>query len=304
MSNCTPPNPGNPPQTLTVQYDGVTTFDGVTASVPFSRDPRSADYIEPDDNGIYHVPQNGPLGLIDPDLGVGGSMGDRWIPWMLVVVDAADNLEVVVVDAEGNVALETVEPLQLVPSSLYRNQRFRVPQGGLIRVSGDPGVAGRLRLRIMLEPDTCCDSAGSSSSSGDTTVVDQNQQVFFGGVNLTGDDGVPLFASWIDADMNAVASSKSNLVTRRSATISGVALFQLNAAIGSSFTGLVTFYDNTTPIRTVGPVVVPYNTPTAVAVDPPLSVDALTRLRMAITPDGDYTSLALQGSVDLSWGAS
>lgn len=295
-----PPNPGNPPQTLTVQYDGVTVFDGTTPSVAFSRDPSSPLYIEPDANGIYHVPQNGPLGLIDPDLGVGGSMGDRWIPWLLVVPDAADNIVVQTVDAENDVFLETVEPLQLVVQSLFRNRRFRVPQGGLIRVSGDAGIGGRLRLRIMLEPDTCCD-ADAGSSSGDV-VVDQNQQFMIGGQGTDVSADVPLLFTWASGEIGPVPGVEGILAMRRAVTISGVALTTRTQNVGVPLEGTLSIIDNGATVYTSAALVLPGLTSVDIPINPPVSIDAMHQIQMAFTPSDDYGTVAISGAVDATLG--
>jgi hypothetical protein len=157
-----PPPPSPVPQTLTVQYD-ATELDGVTPSVSFSRDDTAAGHIPPDDDGIYRVDQNGPLGLVDPSLGVGGSMGDRFILWMEIMPDAPSIITVQIVDAQApTVVMRIIEPVQPVVTVLYRSSFFRVPQGGLLRIIGTPGVPARVRLRISIMPDTCCDDAAGA----------------------------------------------------------------------------------------------------------------------------------------------
>ena len=150
-----------PLQTLTVQYD-VESIDGVTPSKPFSRDPTSETFIAPNAEGIYVVKQ-GAVGLIDPDLGVGGSMGDRFIPWIEVCRDAPDTVEIAIVDGEDpDKLLEVVEgPTAVTPTSpLYLTQFFRCPQGGLIRIRSGLDGPGKIRFRILLECEDCPPSGG------------------------------------------------------------------------------------------------------------------------------------------------
>lgn len=158
------PDPGNTPQTLCVQYVGVTAFDGSTPSEPFNRP-----LISPTPDNILEIDQGGELGLIDPDGGSGGSQGDRFIQWMEVVLDSAADLTVNVVDGENpELVLTNPVPVQAVTTVFYRGTQFRVPQGGLIQVVTDPPVGGRIRFRPTIEPECCAEdgtSGGGSSSS-------------------------------------------------------------------------------------------------------------------------------------------
>lgn len=170
------PNPVvNVPHTLTVQYL-ATSLDGATPSIPFSTDSGNPDFIPPNPSGIYVVPRAGvevpALGLIDPDQGVGGSMGDRFIPWMSVFVDVATTVTISIVDAEDPGADLLVLEADVVVTPelpLYRNSCFRVPQGGQIRiVTADPTPA-RVRLRIIVSIEETCDdsSGGANGATGD-----------------------------------------------------------------------------------------------------------------------------------------
>lgn len=154
------PDPGNPPQTLCVQYNNVSAYDGVTLSVPYSRR-----IVSPNDEGIYEVDQAGGLGLIDPDGGDGGgSMGDRFIQWIEVVVDVATTITLDVVDGQDTtLVLTTVVPPTAVDAVLFRGASFRVPQGALLRVRSTGGTGGRLRMRPALEADAAADAANGGS---------------------------------------------------------------------------------------------------------------------------------------------
>lgn len=155
------PDPGNPPQTLCVQYFNVSSFDGETLAEPYSRQ-----VISPTDTGIYPVDQaGGPLGLIDPDgITPEGSMGDRFILWLELVVDAPTTASLVVVDGEDpTLVLRTIVAAQAVADVFYIAEHFRVPQGALLRIRTVGGVGGRIRLRPALLPDECCTSSSSSN---------------------------------------------------------------------------------------------------------------------------------------------
>lgn len=292
-----PPNPGNPPQTLTVQYDGVTDLDGVTPSVAFSRDPTSPDYIEPDASGIYHVPQNGPLGLVDPDLGVGGSMGDRWISWLELAPEVASTISVATVDGEEpTLQLAAIEPAQLVASVLFRNTRFRCPQGGLIRLGGTAGAATKVRLRISLEPETCCDPDAEATP---TVVVDQLQQLIYSGADLTAVEDDPLFVSWADADMSGGTALKHRLNTDRAVRFVGFSVLQVNGQF-NPFVGNLEIYDNGVLVQTV-PLEVPYNTPAAFSFSPAVEIAALRSITCAFVPSAGLTTLSLSGAFQVHW---
>lgn len=154
------------PQTLTVQYD-VALIDGVTPSDPI--DIATAPF-DPNTQ-IFEVSQDA-VGLIDPDLRMGGSMGDRWIPWIEVALDGASGtIPIAIVDGQDpSQVLVVIDPGTLVtPSSpLFREVQFRCPQGALIRV-GDPAAPagpGRVRLRILLECEDCGGGGGGTGPAG------------------------------------------------------------------------------------------------------------------------------------------
>lgn len=145
-----------PPQTLCVEYVGITAFDGASPSLPFERP-----LVSPNDEGIVGLDQEGPLGLLDPDGGEGGAQGDRFIQWLEVVLDAPADLTLNVVDG-ANPSLRLTNPLPLQPVSglFFRGAQLRVPQGALLQVVTDPPVAGRLRYRPTIAPQ-CCGSTPS-----------------------------------------------------------------------------------------------------------------------------------------------
>ena len=145
------------PQTLTVQYD-VLGVDGTTPSEPFSRDVGDPDFVPPNAQQIYVINQDA-VGLIDPDIGVGGSIGDRFIPWIEVVVDDAATVNLALVDGEDpDTVLEVIEAAGAAAplAPYYRDDVFRVPQGALLRVTCDPVDAGvKVRLRIQSDCEAC-----------------------------------------------------------------------------------------------------------------------------------------------------
>ena len=158
-----------PLQTVTVQYD-VGSIDGSTPSEPFSRDENSDKYLRPNAENIFVVEQDA-VGLIDPDQGVGGSQGDRFIPWIEVCLTAAGDVEISIVDGEDPAKLlAIIEPATAVTPTapLYRSRSFRCPQGGLIRVTASGGLGGKIRFRILLECEDCGDGGGGGGGVGPT----------------------------------------------------------------------------------------------------------------------------------------
>lgn len=149
-----------PPQTLTVQYN-VQHVNGSTPSVPFSRAEGSPNYLRPNKENLYIVDQDS-IGLIDPDQGVGGSMGDRFIPWIEIApVGAGASYEIAIVDGQETsrvlrVVLPSTAATPASPIFIEGLDQFRCPQGALIRITcDDEDQETVIRLRILLECEDC-----------------------------------------------------------------------------------------------------------------------------------------------------
>ena len=143
-------------QTLTVQYD-VESIDASTPSRPFSRDESSDAFLRPNAENIFVVKQE-KVGLIDPDQGVGGTQGDRFIPWREVCLEADGDVEIAIVDGETPAKVLTVVQSATAVTTTepyYRDRVFRCPQGALIRVTASGDLGGKIRLRIILECEDC-----------------------------------------------------------------------------------------------------------------------------------------------------
>lgn len=157
--------PSTSRQTLTVQYN-VLRIDGQTPSEPFSLATQPVD----PQSQVFEVVQDA-VGLIDPDQRAGGSMGDRFIPWIEVVLDEPGQIQISIVDGQDPdlVLASIVGPTAVVPGTpFFRAAQFRCPQGALIRV-GDlaaPTGPGRVRLRIIAHAEAGPGAAGATGPAG------------------------------------------------------------------------------------------------------------------------------------------
>lgn len=167
-----------PPQTLTIQYN-VQHVDGTTPSRPFSRDPGNRTYVKPTADNIYIVTQDR-IGLIDPDQSFGGSMGDRFIPWIEIApVGGSTSYEIAIVDGQDTSrVLRIVQPSTAAspaaPMYFEGIRQFRCPQGSLIRITAlNTDRATMIRMRVLLECEDCeCDDCptGPTGATGPTGV--------------------------------------------------------------------------------------------------------------------------------------
>jgi len=164
-------------QSLTVEYVVSGSLDGTTPAPPIVTD-QGADDSTPFDpeNQIYRVEVEN-LGLIDPDLGVGGSIGARCIPFLWIDTTALGavgaSVDVVGI-VEDDAKLQTEVESLVGKAGGYLADGFMVPQGSAIRLSGFTAGAEPIVVRVsILVPEGCLDFALSVLASGDDSVIVQ-----------------------------------------------------------------------------------------------------------------------------------
>lgn len=178
-------------QSYELEFVVSTSLDGVTPSpvfIPINRAPSSpdidpeslaTDVKEPDEDNIYRFDVTN-LGVIDPDFGVGGSFGDRFIVGLWIdAPNAGDANALVAVFTSRPEGREVVQKL-VVPSlagqtSFYLEDCIFIPQGSLLGLIGflaDPATESPIIVRLhvkqaetleeyaLLLDSCCCQSPG------------------------------------------------------------------------------------------------------------------------------------------------
>lgn len=150
-------------QSLTVEYVVSGSLDGTTPAPPIVTDESDGDATPFDkDTQIYRVEVEN-LGLIDPDLGVGGSIGPRCIPFLWIDTEETGSAQASL-DVVGIVGDEAKLQRQLENLSGdaggYFDDNFMVAQGSAIRVSGFTAAADPIIVRLTIAvPKGCKDFA-------------------------------------------------------------------------------------------------------------------------------------------------
>jgi hypothetical protein len=156
-------------QAITVEYEVSEELDGTTPA-PVVQIDQSAPNATPFDRDaqIYRPAPVERLGLIDPDLIIGGSIGPRCIPFVtldtdeLGGVDASLDVVGVRVGTESDVVFQRqIRNLDGVVGPVYIDEGFNVPQGSDMRLRGytaPPGEPVRVRASILV-PTSCLDVA-------------------------------------------------------------------------------------------------------------------------------------------------
>jgi hypothetical protein len=147
-------------QTVCVEYRVSGALDGLTPAPTFSMNPKSDDFIPPDEDGIFVVSADD-LGLIDPTFLFGQAYADRFIKTLVIYgpnfPTSPDNVRVVTRDHDGAlVILKTELTINPASSGVYSKRCIFVPQGGMLQVLGMTGSAVNpivVRLGIW-QPDT------------------------------------------------------------------------------------------------------------------------------------------------------
>jgi len=172
------------PQSLTVEYVVTGSLDGTTPAPQVQIDQNASDATPFDEQAqIFRPSAVENLGLIDPDLLVGGSIGTRCVAFLSLDTEqtGAANASLDVVGVRGSPAdvffQKQVRDLAGTTGPVFLDEGFNVPQGSDLRLRGftaEPG--GEIRVRItLLVPEDCADVAafrcaceGATGATGPT----------------------------------------------------------------------------------------------------------------------------------------
>ena len=151
-------------QAITVEYTVTVALDGTTPAPPIEIDQSAEDATPFDkDAQVYRVEVER-LGLIDPDLGIGGSIGPRCIPFLWidtdVVGDAGASLDLVGIVVEGDPKVQKELEDLAGKAGTYFDENFIVAQGSAIGVSGFAVVDVPIIVRVSIfVPANCAEFA-------------------------------------------------------------------------------------------------------------------------------------------------
>ena len=152
-------------QSFEIEFLVAGSLDGVTPSPAFITkdrapstpkiDPESleTDVAEPDDDNIYRFDVEN-LGLVDPDFGLGGTFGDRFIVglWINSPNPAADPAPIAVVSTRVRELTQEIVVDNLAGlDNFYREECIFIPQGsylGFIGFAADPGTPILVRMHV------------------------------------------------------------------------------------------------------------------------------------------------------------
>lgn len=129
-------------------------FDGVTPAPPFSTDPTSILYKQPSDDQIFRFELEQNVGIIDPDFGIGGSEGDRFIQLLDIELPINDFLTVAVTDFQTMAEAGGIPQQSILPQTellrYYRDSCIFVPQGSVLAIlSPADGGISKLRYNVV-----------------------------------------------------------------------------------------------------------------------------------------------------------
>jgi hypothetical protein len=154
------------PQSITVEYIVTEELDGTTLAPEIIIDQTAPDRTPFDTKAqIYRPKAVSKLGLIDPDLLVGGSIGARCIPFFSLDTEAVAApgaaLDLVGIREDETLFFQKLVQLFGGPGPFYLDDGFNVAQGSDMRLGGfaaPPGEPIRVRLTILV-PSSCLDIA-------------------------------------------------------------------------------------------------------------------------------------------------
>jgi parallel beta-helix repeat protein len=154
------PSNSTPLQSLTVDYLVSGALDGSTPAPEVSRSPDDATPFDKDAQ-IYEPKPVEQLGVVDPDLGFGGSIGPRCIGQLLVDLRgevAAAGAKVYVAAQKGDELIELYSVLDLAGVSVgVAAVPFVIPQGGVLVLQGASAGAEPILIRLSIEtPEDPC----------------------------------------------------------------------------------------------------------------------------------------------------
>mgnify|MGYP006969346355 FL=1 len=169
-------------QSLTVDYQVAGPLDGQTAAPSIQRGLTPID----GDSQIYEPEPVDSLGLIDPDLGLGGSIGLRCISQLIVNLkgETAPVGSRIVVAAQKDDALVNLQEIADFSgeSGVSVLSGFVVPQGAVLRLEGGAVAGGEpilVRISILAPADPCtmlallgASAGGDASAKGDMLFSD------------------------------------------------------------------------------------------------------------------------------------
>lgn len=171
--------PASPAQSLTIDYVVPGLFDGDTPApvvdidvdTPTAKEPNSQIYVPAVENN---------LGLIDPDLGIGGSIGPRAITQLLLDfgadVGASGDRVCILAEMRDGTFVKVKDVLDLTGlSSAFLPAPVVVPQGGLLQITGPSGTC---RLSVESPKDT----AGLLT---DLAILDSQSPMVAGGIGYS-----------------------------------------------------------------------------------------------------------------------
>jgi hypothetical protein len=141
-------------QSLTVDYLVSGSLDGSTPAPVVSRNgPNSTPFNRTAQ--IYEPGEVGALGLIDPDLGAGGSIGPRCVSQLVLDLQgqvAPPGARVTVVAETHSGTVELFEVVDLAGKTVVvAPVPFVVPQGGAIQVEGFAAGSEAVLIRVSIE---------------------------------------------------------------------------------------------------------------------------------------------------------
>lgn len=117
---------------------------------------------------IYRPPTQDAVGLIDPDLSEGGSIGPRAISQLMVALGsgvAPVGARVTVVARMDTGLVELAEVLNLEGLSVAYADPFVVPQGASLRLEGVTSAGTLVRLTTDVTDDVCRVEAAIASAA-------------------------------------------------------------------------------------------------------------------------------------------
>jgi hypothetical protein len=187
------------PQSITVDYLVTGSLDGVSLApevIIDQNDPRATPFDT--DTQIFRPDPVPNLGLIDPDLLVGGSIGPRCIPFLSIDTtatgDPGASVDIVGVREAGEPDVffqEQIQSLEGATGPIYLGDGFNVPQGSDIRLDGMSAPAGvpiRVRATILV-PASCAEIAAFRCSCDDACCPPELSPFVFADVSTQPDAG-------------------------------------------------------------------------------------------------------------------
>lgn len=234
---------------MTVEFEVPGLVDGVTPAPALSFDPNSADYKEPDDDGIVRFTADemveltgGNFGLFDPDFGVGGTFADRFLHLVEVRTGGGGAAaQISVVDAQDpDLAGQEQVLAPTAEADFYTDRCIFVPQGSGLAFFGftaTPTQSVVIRISVVawgsvedyaqLLSQCCCFETGNQpSGDGDCdNVLIVNTQADLplpvGGVIQLPDNTIVQCCGMVDLDSHVLRLGTNTVLKGNAATLDG-----------------------------------------------------------------------------------